>query len=312
MIKICKQIIHLRENVKKNKNKLKCNMSEMSEQGRRELILSYFSKGMAPTLIAKKLTGIVGRATVFRVVRDFKEKGKTTRKASSRKPSVRTAQMVKRVREKIRRNPRRSMRKMAREEEVSQTTMWRLCRKTLGLTPFKKQRRQVLSDATKAKRLERGREILKILKDGMTPPILWTDEKLFTVEAVHNVQNDRVLGSSKEALGIEVLSHFRQQKPTSEMVWAGVTSDGKKTPLIFIEEGVKIDTAVYLHLLGEEVKPWVEREYGDSPIIFQQDGAPSHTSNLTQSFCEDIFPGFWPKQLWPPSSPDLNVMDFSI
>ena len=34
------------------------------------------------------------------------------------------------------------------------------------------------------------------------------------------------------------------------MVWAGITSDGKKMPLIFIEEGVKIDTAIYLHLLS--------------------------------------------------------------
>ncbi|QQP35199.1 Hypothetical protein FKW44_023357 [Caligus rogercresseyi] len=25
------------------------------------------------------------------------------------------------------------------------------------------------------------------------------------------------------------------------MVWAGVTSDGKKAPIIFVEEGVKID-----------------------------------------------------------------------
>ncbi len=96
------------------------------------------------------------------------------------------------------------------------------------------------------------------------------------------------------------------------MVWAGVTSDGKKTPLIFIEEGVKVDMGVYLHLLSEDVAPWIKSEYGGAPIIFQQDRAPAHTSNLTQHFCKAIFPGFWPKNLWPPSSPDLNIMDFSI
>ena len=110
-----------------------------------------------------------------------------------------------------------------------------------GNDSLQKQCRQVLSEATKAKRLERGRQILKILRDGTTPPILRTDEKLFTMEAVHNIHNDRMLGTSKHSLGIDVLSHFRRQKPVPVMVSAGVTSDGKKTPLIFIEERVKID-----------------------------------------------------------------------
>ena len=79
---------------------------------------------------------------------------------------------------------------MARDEGISKTTMWRLCREDLGMIAYKKQRWQVLSEATKAKGLEQGRQILKILRDGMPPPILWTDEKLFTVEAVHNIHID--------------------------------------------------------------------------------------------------------------------------
>ncbi|QQP52993.1 Putative LOC100197594 [Caligus rogercresseyi] len=53
------------------------------------------------------------------------------------------------------------------------------------------------------------------------------------------------------------------------MVWVGVTSDGKKAPIIFVEEGVKIDQAVYLHLLSEEVIPWVQREYLTALLLFQ-------------------------------------------
>ena len=41
---------------------------------------------------------------------------------------------------------------------------------------------------------------------------------------------------------------FRRQKPASVMIWAGVTSTGEKTPLIFIEEGVKVNQHVYLDL----------------------------------------------------------------
>ena len=28
--------------------------------------------------------------------------------------------------------------------------------------------------------------------------------------------------------------------------------------------------------------------------------------------CEELFPGFWGKDIWPPNSPDLNAMDFSV
>ena len=158
----------------------------MYEKANRELIFKLFSKGLGPMAIAKRLEGVVSQSTVYKIVKDYKDTGKTERKPSTWKVSIRTIPLRKRVREKIRQDPRRSMRRMARDEGVLKTIMWRLCREDLGMIPYKKQRRQ----------------------DGTPPPILWTDEKLFTMEAVHNIHNDRVLGTSKDSLGINVLSHF--------------------------------------------------------------------------------------------------------
>ena len=42
----------------------------------------------------------------------------------------------------------------------------------------------------------------------------------------------------------------------------------------------------------------------------QQDGAPSHPSKKTQKWCQDHFPRFWSKEVWPPS--DLNTMDLCV
>ena len=56
------------------------------------------------------------------------------------------------------------------------------------------------------------------------------------------------------------------------MVWAGVTYSGLKTLLIFIEEGVKINQHVYLHMLKEPVHPWVVLETELDGKTFQQDG----------------------------------------
>ncbi|QQP38396.1 Hypothetical protein FKW44_018960, partial [Caligus rogercresseyi] len=57
-------------------------------------------------------------------------------------------------------------------------------------------------------------------------------------------QNDRVLSRKKEDIP--------KAKATLSHGLEGVTSDGKKAPIIFVEESVKIDQAVYPHLLSEE------------------------------------------------------------
>ena len=75
----------------------------------------------------------------------------------------------------------------------------------------------------------------------MWPQVLWTDEKLFTVQAIYNSQNDWIWIESKDSMPDECRISFRRQKPASIMLWAGVTSTGLKTLLIFIESGVKIN-----------------------------------------------------------------------
>ena len=52
----------------------------------------------------------------------------------------------------------------------------------------------------------------------------------------------------------------------------------------------------------------MKKHFRDEVFTFQQDGAPSHTANKTQTWCEHHFPRFWRKELWPPSSPNLNPL----
>ena len=95
-----------------------------------------------------------------------------------------------------------------------------------------------------AKRLTRGRFLLKWMKINPGIPVIWSDEKLFTVEMDFNHHNDRVLSVRVEDIPVDQRTVFKRQSPASVMVWAGVTSDGRKTPLIFIEEGVKVNQNV--------------------------------------------------------------------
>ena len=68
------------------------------------------------------------------------------------------------------------------------------------------------------------------------------------------------------------------------MVWAGVTSCGQKTSLIFIDQGVKINQHVYLKMIKNKFLPWVDETFGNTGVTFQQDGATSHTAKLVQDF----------------------------
>ncbi|QQP51271.1 Hypothetical protein FKW44_012584, partial [Caligus rogercresseyi] len=51
--------------------------------------------------------------------------------------------------------------------------------------------------------------------------------------------------------------------------------------------------------------PWVQREYLTTPLVFQQDGDPSQTSNWFKASVMICLQTFGSKYLWPPSSPDV-------
>ncbi|QQP56923.1 Transposable element tcb2 transposase [Caligus rogercresseyi] len=64
--------------------------------------------------------------------------------------------------------------------------------------------------------------------------------------------------------------------------------------------------------MSMQVLPLIKKQEWEDSYCFQQDGAPSHTTKLVQDWCHRSFEHFWSKDMWPPSSPDLNPMDFSI
>ena len=65
-------------------------------------------------------------------------------------------------------------------------------------------------------------------------------------------------------------------------------------------------------MLKDKVVPWVNAVIVNEGVTLQQDGATSHTARRVNSWCENNFKSFWPKELWPPLYPDLNPMDFGV
>ena len=116
---------------------------------------------------------------------------------------------------------------------------------------------------------------------------VWKDEKLFTVQATHKNQNEQIYAQQKGDIPVNEQIAYQRQKTASVMVWAGVTSTSEKTPLIFIEEGLKINQHVYLKLLKGQLIPWINRAF-ETGITLQQGTATSYIANVFQDRCKNI------------------------
>ena len=280
----------------------------------RAAIIELFSKGKRPGEILKMLQICKSRRKiVYRTIQRYNKTGDIKYMPRSGRPkSVRNPRLKKIVMDRIRRNPQRSIRKMASELKVSLGSMQNLVRNDLHFRSFKRRTVHFLSERIIEKRLTRSKGLLARLATQPVDQIVFSDGKLFTIEEATNKQNDRILALTYSSISEKHLYVKRTQKPHSVMVWAGISAKGR-TPLIFVPPGVKINSSTYQQLiLDPVVKDLSKTMFNKEPFLFQQDGAPAHTSNVSQNWLSKNVPDFISKEEWPPSSPDLNSMDFSI
>ncbi|KAK0402250.1 hypothetical protein QR680_016232 [Steinernema hermaphroditum] len=135
----------------------------VSEEDRSAIVANH-KRGMPILVIAKSLK--LHRKQVHRVVQRFEETGGIKdRQREGRPRSARTPKLMNMIRKKIQRNPQRSIRKLAREHEVSHETMRKLITDDLELVPYKLAKGQLLMDQNKASRLEKCRK-MKTLSRG--------------------------------------------------------------------------------------------------------------------------------------------------
>ena len=82
-------------------------------------------------------------------------------------------------------------------------------------------------------------------------------------------------------------------------------------PHIF-EVSLKVNTKVYLDVLKSVVISWCNQVASGRPWVWQQDSALAHKSKETQAWLQKECNDFVPFSHWPPSSPDLNPLDYFI
>ncbi|CAD6195674.1 unnamed protein product [Caenorhabditis auriculariae] len=200
--------------------------------------------------IVKKLK--VSRVLVFRTAQRYWRLGTSDDIQRRGRPvTVTTPEAVKAVREKIRRTPERSARKL-----------------------------------------------LAGTKDDSHLTTLFTDEKIFTVEANNNGQNHPIIATDYQSACEKGKILNKTSHPASVMVFTGITADDK-TPLIFVDPGVK---GVALSQFSLR-KPTM-----DLPARRRPHSSCQRDSRVvSRQFSEFISAADWPA-----SSPDLNPMDYTV
>ena len=136
----------------------------------------------------------------------------------------------------------------------------------------------------------------------------FSDGKIFTVNAKVNRRNDRWIVSNPKDVPIIGCTRL----PMSLHVFMAVSSKGDVMAAHLFRKGETVTKEVYLKLLRTVVVLWIKAVASGRLYIFQQDGAPPHTSPLAQNWLEDNVDAFWSKNFWPPSSPDLDPLDYYV
>lgn len=283
----------------------------MDRKTKRVLVLQKYTDGKTVMQITRELK--IPQSTVSNILKTYKNLNDVSDKVRSGRPcSARSKKNIKIVRERIRRNPRRSMRKMGRDLKIDEKSIRNLVKKDLKLKPIKFQTAHVLNDAMKKQRLAKCKVLMKRLAVGTHQVVLWSDEASFSIEQKFNKQNDRIL--SRNVCDANSKSRIVQKSAHAKswLVWGGITFDGR-TPLVFVKPGVKINQQFYQEEILEKIlKPWAKKHYSGRNWVFQQDSAPAHRAKKTIDWLKSQKIDFISPSEWPANSPDINPMDFSI
>jgi hypothetical protein len=79
-----------------------------------------------------------------------------------------------------------------------------------------------------------------------------------------------------------------------------------------LETGLWVNTYICLEVMESTVLPWIKTVAGDRPWVWPQDRAPCHVSNRSIKWLKDHCYDLVSKDCWPPSSLELNPLDYFV
>lgn len=145
---------------------------------KRNSLISLYLAGHSQINIVRRLQQInVNKSFVSRTIARYNDTGSVAKRyGAGRKKTATSPEMVRKVRGRIQRNPRRSGRKIAVELNILQSSIWRILKNKLGVKPYKFQKLHGLTPQQEKVRLERAKELIRLHAAGSLPNIVFSDE----------------------------------------------------------------------------------------------------------------------------------------
>ena len=251
----------------------------------------------------------VPRLNAFlRLVDRFKKEAAVRPKVTHRSPQISDAD-VQRVKSFFQRNKKAHIRQAVQEMNLSFGTIWRILRKVLKWKAYRPHLVQVLSPANMESRVAACSFWLSFEEEWFER-VLWSDEKWFVLQNSPNKQTNRFWAP----LNPHDVIQCKKAHGKKAMCWVGIV-DGRCLPVVWFEGSV--DSKVYLEkVLQGAVWPSVKGVATRKQLWFQQDGASCHVTKECLDFIKSKFGDRVISRStdhhWPPYSPDLSPLDFSL
>ena len=177
------------------------------------IVISKRQNGDGSTKIFRNLSGGLCLKTVKRCCKMIDQTGTVSTSRSPGCPRIkRTSVTIEKVKNRLNGGGRLSARKLSNELKLSRTSIQRILKDDLRYFPYKIIVKSFLTNAHKADRKRFANWVRSNFRKGQTMRILFSDEKLFDIDGVYNVQNDRIWAPSRveanECDGIKMKRNF--------------------------------------------------------------------------------------------------------
>ncbi|RLU25143.1 hypothetical protein DMN91_003235 [Ooceraea biroi] len=234
------------------------------------------------------------------------------KKDTGRHRDASTLRNVETVVRAIEQEPETSIRDIAREHELSYSTVQRILKEE-KLHAYHYTRVQHLRQEDYPRRKRFCEDFLRRVNEDPELPscVIFSDESLFTREGILNSHNMHVWDAENPRP--TRLRNFQVRWKLN--VWAGIMGTKILGPVILPET---LNGASYMEFLMENLPDFLEEVplINRNKIVFQQDGAGPHNARIVTNFLNQQFPGRWMGRYgpirWPARSPDLNPLDFFL
>lgn len=257
--------------------------------------------------------------SIKNIVKRYKETGTMQRKKGSGRPrTTRTEKNEETVEELIcsqedEPHSHLAPRQIEKAEGISRSSVVRITREK-DINNFKRTKTNAMNEGARERRVQRSINLREKFEKNQRfiEKAVWQDEKDFPLDIPVNTQNDRVYYKGKKSdVPNENLNKATKRMSKKVMVSAGLCYHGATKPFFVNNQGLKVNAINYHKHLEKQLFPAIEKVVKRNDWVFIQDGASSHTSNLVQNYLSNTLKKrFVTKTEWPPSSPDVNPLDY--